>query len=67
MTREDLLRLIARALRRSVTFISDSQAAAAADTVLRDLKAAGLRILLPRTTAGRAASKPAPPESSQPK
>ena len=67
MTREDLLRLIARALRRSVTFISEGQAAAAADTVLRDLKAAGLRILLSRSAAGRAASKPAPPKNSQPK
>ena len=36
MTREDLLRIIARAVRRSITFLSDRQALGAADTVLRD-------------------------------
>ena len=48
MTREDLLRLIARAVRRSFTFASEGQALGAADTVLRDLKAVGVRILAPR-------------------
>jgi hypothetical protein len=48
MTREDLLRLIARAVRRSFTFASEMQALGAADTVLRDLKAVGIRILAPR-------------------
>jgi hypothetical protein len=51
MTREDLLRLIARAVRRSFTFASESQALGAADTVLRDLKAVGIRILAPRRRA----------------
>ena len=36
MTREDLLRIIARAVRRSITFLSERQALGAADTVLRD-------------------------------
>lgn len=45
MTREDLLQLIARAVRRSFTFASDGQAIGAADTVLRDLKAAGIRLI----------------------
>jgi hypothetical protein len=53
MTREDLLRLIARAVRRSFTFASESQALGAADTVLRDLKAAGIRMLAPRWQADR--------------
>jgi hypothetical protein len=48
MTREELLRLIARAIRRGLTFASESQALAIADTVLRDLKAAGIRILAPQ-------------------
>lgn len=52
MTREDLLRLIARAVRRSFTFASETQALGAADTVLRDLKAVGIRMLAP----GRARS-----------
>lgn len=51
MTREDLLRIIARAVRRSVTFASDGQAWGAADTVLRDLKSVGVRILRPRPRA----------------
>lgn len=59
MTREDLLRLIARAVRRSFTFASESQALGAADTVLRDLKAIGIRILAPRT---RPAKPPGSPE-----
>ncbi|HEX6102403.1 MAG TPA: hypothetical protein VF031_05090 [Alphaproteobacteria bacterium] len=59
MTREDLLRLIARAVRRSFTFASESQALGAADTVLRDLKAVGIRILGPRT---RPAKPPGSPE-----
>lgn len=44
MTREDLIRIIAGALRRSRTFLSEKDALAAADTVLRDLKAAGVTI-----------------------
>jgi hypothetical protein len=48
MTREELLRLIARAIRRGLTFASESHALAIADTVLRDLKAAGIRILAPQ-------------------
>jgi hypothetical protein len=57
MTREDLLRLIARAVRRSFTFASESQALGTADTVLRDMKACGIRIFGPRgkTDARRAA------------
>ena len=54
MTREDLLRLIARAVRRSFTFASESQALGAADTVLRDMKACGIRIFGPR---GRASAR----------
>jgi len=50
MTREELLRLIARAIRRGFTFASESQALGIADTVLRDLKAAGIRILGPQST-----------------
>jgi hypothetical protein len=50
MTREDLLRLIARAVRRSFTFASETQALGAADTVLRDLKAVGIRMLAPGRT-----------------
>ena len=57
MTREDLLRLIARAVRRSFTFASESQAMAAADTVLRDLRAVGIRMLRPR----RKGNFPTPP------
>jgi hypothetical protein len=53
MTREDLLLLIARALRRNFTFASDHQAKAAADTVLRDFKAAGLRIFRRRSSHPR--------------
>jgi hypothetical protein len=59
MTREDLLRLIARAVRRSFTFASEGQALGAADTVLRDLKAVGIRILAPRA---RPAKPPGSPE-----
>lgn len=44
-TREDLQRIIAAALRRSRTFLAEADALAAADTVLRDLKAAGVIIL----------------------
>jgi hypothetical protein len=53
MTREGLLRIIARAVRRSVTFVSESQALAAADTVLRDLKSMGVRLSRPRPKAHR--------------
>ena len=42
------MRLIARAVRRSFTFVTEGQALGAADTVLRDLKAVGIRILIPR-------------------
>jgi hypothetical protein len=62
MTREDLLRLIARAVRRSFTFASEGQALGAADTVLRDLKAVGIRILAPRTRTSSPA-KPRPVQS----
>ena len=51
MTREDLLRIIARAVRRSITFLSDRQALGAADTVLRDLKSVGIRMVRPRSNA----------------
>ena len=51
MTREDLLCVIARAVRRSVTFLSEGQARGAADTVLRDLKSLGVRITRPRPAA----------------
>jgi hypothetical protein len=58
MTREDLLRLIARAVRRSFTFASEGQALGAADTVLRDLKAVGIRILAPRKRRSAALNAP---------
>lgn len=61
MTREDLLRLIARAIRRSFTFASESQALGAADTVLRDLKAVGIRMLAPRSARGTLAPPPPSP------
>jgi len=60
MTREELLRLIARAIRRGLTFASESQASAIADTVLRDLKAAGIRILAPQ-----ASPKPKEPDRNR--
>jgi hypothetical protein len=63
MTREDLLRLIARAVRRSFTFASEGQALGAADTVLRDLKAVGVRILAPRR---RTPSRAMPSSSARP-
>ena len=53
MTREDLLCVIARAVRRSVTFLSEGQARGAADTVLRDLKSLGVRMMRPRSAAPR--------------
>jgi hypothetical protein len=62
MTREDLLRLIARAVRRSFTFVSEGQALGAADTVLRDLKAVGIRILAPRKNSAK--PTPGTPASS---
>lgn len=43
-TREDLLRLIAQAVRLQMTYLSQKEALAAADTVLRSFKAAGLSI-----------------------
>ena len=60
MTREELLRLIARAIRRGLTYASESQALSIADTVLRDLKAAGIRILAPQSKRkqGPARSEP---------
>ncbi|HXV25492.1 MAG TPA: hypothetical protein VED46_14680 [Alphaproteobacteria bacterium] len=60
MTREKLIRLIARAIRRSFTFASETQALGAADTVLRDLKAARIRIFSPRPepSAGPALRQP---------
>ncbi len=61
MTREDLLRLIARAIRRSFTFASESQALGAADTVLRDLKAVGIRMLAQRSARGTLAPPPPSP------
>jgi hypothetical protein len=48
MTRDDLMRVIAHAVRRSFTFATETQALGAADTVLRDLKAMGVRILAPK-------------------
>ena len=61
MTREDLLRLIARAVRRSFTFASESQAMGAADTVLRDLRAVGIRMLRPRRKGTLSAPPPRSP------
>ena len=52
------MRLIARAVRRSFTFVTEGQALGAADTVLRDLKAVGIRILVPRRKPGRTAATP---------
>ncbi len=52
MTREDLLQLIVRSLRRSFTFDSEGQARGAADTVLRDLNVVGIRIFAPRSEGG---------------
>jgi hypothetical protein len=43
-TREDLLRLIADAIRLQLTYLPQQQAIAVADTVLRAFKAAGLSI-----------------------
>ena len=43
-TRDDLLELIANALRLQLTYLSEDQALAVADTILRTLKAAGLSI-----------------------
>jgi hypothetical protein len=60
MTREELLRLIARAIRRGLTYASESQALGIADTVLRDLKAAGIRILAPQSKR-----KQGPPDQSR--
>ena len=37
-TREDLMRIIAKALQRSITYLSDDDTRAAADTILRELK-----------------------------
>ena len=51
-TRHDLIRLIAGSLKRSLTYLNSSQAEVMADSVLRDLKAAGLRIVRPKKTAG---------------
>jgi hypothetical protein len=61
MTREELLRLIARAIRRGLTFASESQALAIADIVLRDLKAAGIRILAPKRRLEKPDRSRAPP------
>jgi hypothetical protein len=61
MTREELLRLIAGAIRRGLTFASESQALAIADTVLRDLKAAGIRILAPKRRQEKPDRSRAPP------
>jgi hypothetical protein len=47
-TRDDLIRLIAGSLKRSLTYLNSSQAEVMADSVLRDLKAAGLRIVRPK-------------------
>jgi hypothetical protein len=43
-TRDDLLQLIAHALRLQLSYLSKNQALAAADTILRTLKAARLSI-----------------------
>jgi hypothetical protein len=43
-TRDDLLELIAHALRLQLTYLSKDQALAVADTTLRTLKAAWLSI-----------------------
>jgi hypothetical protein len=43
-TREDLLRLIAEAIRLQITYLPKQEAVAVADTVLRAFKAAGLSI-----------------------
>jgi hypothetical protein len=45
MTREDIVAAIASSLRRSLRFLSEGQARAAADTVLRDIKAMGVRLV----------------------
>jgi hypothetical protein len=47
-TRDDLIRLIAGSLKRSLTYLNSSQAEIMADTILRELKAAGLRIVRPK-------------------
>jgi hypothetical protein len=43
-TRDDLLELIAHALRLQLSYLSKEQAVAVADTILRTLKAARLSI-----------------------
>ena len=43
-TRDDLLQLIADAIRLQITYLPQQQALAVADTVLRAFKAAGLTI-----------------------
>lgn len=53
MTRDDLLALIAEAIRRDLHPLIDlERARSAADTVLRDLKAAVVRIHAPKGTPG---------------
>jgi hypothetical protein len=47
-TRDDLIRLIAGSLKRSLTYLNSSQAEVMAENVQRDLKAAGLRIVRPK-------------------
>ncbi len=42
--REDLERLIAGAILRNITFFDERKALATADTVLREMRAAGLKI-----------------------
>jgi hypothetical protein len=47
--RDELLDLIAAAIRLQLTYISQDRAKAIADTVLRTMKAAGLSIRRPQT------------------
>jgi hypothetical protein len=47
-TRDDLLELIAHALRLQLSYLSKDQALAVADTILRTFKAARLSIRRPR-------------------
>lgn len=49
MDRDDLMEIIAGSLCRSFNFLAQPEALGAADTVLRELKAAGVRIVGPGT------------------
>ena len=55
-TRDDLLNLIARAVRKHVTYMDDRGSRAIADTVLGDLRADGFAIRDTRLTAATASN-----------